>query len=174
MKKCKECGDEFKQFNSIQKLCIKCAMTAGKATVKKEKRKEFDKETKRRKKALKSRNDWLKEAQSVFNKFIRLRDEHLPCISCCRFHNGQYHASHYRSVGACSSLRFNEDNVHKSCYVCNTQLSGNILEYRIELIKKIGIEKVEWLECQPKCRKWTIDEAKEIIKKYKELCKLLT
>ena len=52
-----------------------------------------------RKEKLKSRSDWLKDLQRVFNEFIRLRDADLPCISCGRYHQGQWHAGHYRSVG---------------------------------------------------------------------------
>ena len=39
-------------------------------------------------------------------------------------------------------------NCHKQCSACNdgNKLSGNIHEYRKGLIKKIGTEKVEWLE----------------------------
>ena len=95
-----------------------------------------DKETRDR---LKSRSDHLREAQTVFNKFIRLRDEKAPCISCGRHHKGQYHAGHYRSTGACPELRFEELNVHKQCAPCNDHLSWNIVNYRINLIKKIGI-----------------------------------
>lgn len=167
-KKCK-CGTEFTQYTSMQSCCIQCAIDKGKNNTEKARKSDI----RERKAKLKSRQDWLREAQAIFNKFIRLRDKDLPCISCSRFHQGQNHASHYRSVGACSSLRFNELNVHKSCSVCNTMLSGNIMEYRIALKKKIGPDKVEWLECQPKCRKWTIDEIKAIIKKYRKLCKNL-
>ncbi|MDG6334342.1 recombination protein NinG, partial [Glaesserella parasuis] len=35
---------------------------------------------------LKSRSEWLKDAQAVFNEYIRLRDKDEPCISCQRFH----------------------------------------------------------------------------------------
>ncbi|TEW24926.1 recombination protein NinG, partial [Histophilus somni] len=98
------------------------------------------------KERLKSRSERLKELQGVFNRFIRLRDKNLPCISCGRYHQGQWHAGHYRSVGACPELRFNEDNVHKQCSVCNNHKSGNVIEYRINLVAKIGVERVEFLE----------------------------
>ena len=133
--------------------------------------KKTKKETTERKKALKSRADWLKEAQAVFNKFIRMRDESQPCISCGRHHTGQYHAGHYRTVGAAPELRFNELNVHKQCAPCNNHLSGNLLEYRRKLVAKIGIEKVEWLEGKHEAKKYTIDEILEIKKHYQQKIK---
>ena len=83
---------------------------------------------------LKSRAEWAREAQSAFNSFIRLRDADLPCVSCGRYHGGQYHAGHYLSVGAHPELRFNELNVNKQCAPCNTHLSGNAVRYRVGLI----------------------------------------
>jgi len=116
-----------------------------------------------------------KAAQKAFNAYIRSRDREEPCISCDKPDNGQHqrHASHYRSVGACSQLRFNEENVHASCAQCNGVKSGNITEYRIRLIKKIGVEKVEWLECQNKVTRYTCEELLEIERSYKEKLKEL-
>lgn len=169
-KKCKWCGSKFMQFNSLIVVCsVECAIAIAPKMAQRKREteaREWRKETARRKQAMKTRRDWLKEAQAEFNKYIRLRDADLPCISCGRYHDGQYHASHYRSVGACSSLRFHEDNVHKACSVCNAHLSGNIIEYRIALVAKIGQERVEWLESQPKEFRWTVEQAREIKQTY--------
>jgi hypothetical protein len=121
---------------------------------------------------LKTTQDWLKEAQIIFNQFIRLRDNGLPCISCGQKINGVKHASHYLSSGGHSAVRFHEDNVWVSCYKCNVMLSGNQIQYRRSLIKKIGVERVEWLEENgSKVKKWTIEELKELIKYYKQKIK---
>jgi hypothetical protein len=114
----------------------------------KDKKKEFDKETRQMKKAIKSKADWMREAQDAFNGFIRVRDAGRPCISCDKPNDGyhQRHASHYRSVKACSALRFNTWNVHASCMQCNAILSGNLVEYRVRLTKKIGAGRVELLD----------------------------
>jgi len=40
------------------------------------------KEIKVRKEKLKTRADHLREAQAAVNEYVRLRDAHLPCISC--------------------------------------------------------------------------------------------
>jgi len=128
-------------------------------------------ETKKKKESIKTRAQWLKDAQCWFNRYIRLRDKGDPCISCGRHHQGQYHAGHYLSVGANPELRFIEINNHKQCAPCNNHLSGNIANYRPSLIRKIGLEKVEWLEGPHEPAKHTIDDCKKIIKTYKQKCK---
>jgi hypothetical protein len=124
-------------------------------------------------KSLKTRSEWLKELQTIFNKFIRLRDKSLPCVSCGRFHQGQWHAGHYLSVGAHPELRFNELNVWRQCQPCNAHLSGNLINYRVELIKRIGLAEVERLEGPQLPLKLTIPEIQELIKTYKAKCKEL-
>lgn len=125
------------------------------------------KEIKVRKEKLKGRADHLREAQQAFNEWVRLRDADLPCVSCGRHHDGQYHAGHWRSVGANPELRFEPLNVWKQCAPCNTHLSGNLVNYRISLIQLIGLEKVEWLEGPHEARKYTIDEIKAIKAEYR-------
>lgn len=162
-KKCRSCGELFTPFSSLAKACSpKCALD----TVKKTKQKEFNRETKRRKQAIKSRGDYTKEAQTSFNRYIRERDNHLPCISCNRHHSGQYHAGHYRTVGAHPELRFSEINCHKQCAPCNNHKSGNIVEYRINLSNRITAAEMGWLEGPHEPLKLTIEEIKAIKKKY--------
>ena len=124
-------------------------------------------EIKVRKEKLKSRADHLREAQTVFNEWVRLRDAARPCVSCGRYHEGQYQAGHYRSVAACPELRFEPANVWKQCAPCNTYLSGNLLCYRISLLQLIGAEKVEWLEGPHPARKYTVEEIKTIKADYR-------
>ena len=109
-----------------------------------------------------------KTAQTAFNKYIRLRDEKEPCISCQRHHSGQYHAGHYKTTGAHSELRFNEDNCHKQCSVCNNHLSGNIEHYRPNLIEKIGRKAFDILEGPHSIKKYSPADYKEIELHYKE------
>ncbi|KAA0995463.1 recombination protein NinG [Pseudomonas sp. ANT_J12] len=106
-------------------------------------------EIKVRKEKLKSRAEYAKEAQAVINRYVRLRDAHLGCISCSKpaTWGGQWHCSHFRSVGAAPHIRFNLWNMNKSCSQCNSHLSGNLAGYRPGLIEKIGQERVDWLEC---------------------------
>lgn len=125
------------------------------------------------KERLKTKSQHAKEAQTAFNAYIRKRDEHLPCISCQRHHTGQYHAGHYRSVGGNPELRFEPLNNHKQCAPCNTHLSGNLIDYRINLIKKIGQDAVDWLEGPHEPKRYTIEQIKEITKYYKAKLKEL-
>ena len=164
-KKCKACGNKFALFNSLAQVCsIDCAIQYAKDNKVQERVRR--KLTQIAKERIKTRSEHLREAQTAFNAFIRERDKNEPCISCGRHHNGQYHAGHYRSVGACPELRFCELNVHKQCSACNNHKSGNIVEYRINLVKKIGVEQVEWLEGSHEPKKYTIEQIKDIRAKY--------
>ena len=109
----------------------------------------------------------------MFNQFIRARDGE-KCISCGTIAKRQYHAGHYLTRGARPELAFNEDNCHAQCSICNNHLSGNLAQYRINLINKMGIERVETLENTRQVRKYTIDDYKEIIETYKEKLKTLS
>ena len=98
----------------------------------------------------------LKKTQQVFNRFIRLRDDSLPCISCGRHHEGQYHAGHYRSVGSCPELRFNSRNCFKQCSACNNHLSGNLVNYRNSLVSTFGSSLIDYIEGPHKPKRYTI------------------
>ena len=115
-----------------------------------------------RKEAIKPRAKWLAECQVIVNKIVRLRDRHLPCCSCDRpaSWDGQWHASHLRSVGAASAVRFNLWNIHKGCSVCNNHLSGNLAEYLPRIRARIGDDKVDWLYRQNQIASYDIDYLK--------------
>lgn len=100
------------------------------------------------KERVKPKGQYMREAQAVINRYVRLRDAHLGCISCGKPASwpGQWHCSHFRSVGAAPHLRFNLWNMNRSCSICNNHLSGNIGAYKPALIEKIGQAKVDWLE----------------------------
>jgi hypothetical protein len=167
MPRCRNCKDKFEPVKFNAKYCLKdeCIRTF----VAEVKEKTW-KETKTRMKTdLKTTQDWLKEAQTVFNKYIRLRDEGLNCISCEK-PPLKKNCGHYYSQGGHSNVRFNEDNCHLQCEHCNTYLSGNLLNYQIGIEKRIGAEKL--IELQVKAhieKRWSVEELKEIIKKYKHL-----
>lgn len=169
--KCQVCRAEYKKWRISQKVCgsVECAEEFAKRQREKSERRELM----ARKQAIKSRSEWLKEAQVAVNAYIRERDRHEPCISCGRWHQGQWHAGHYRTVKAAPELRFNELNIHKQCAPCNGPMSGNIVEYRIRLIQKIGLAKVEWLEGKHEPAKYTIEDAKRIKSEYKAKLKEL-
>jgi hypothetical protein len=137
-------------------------------------------EIKVRKEKLKSRADHLREAQAAVNGYVRLRDAHLPCISCDSIPSdhdlitgSRWDAGHYRSVGACPELRFEPLNIHRQCVKCNRNLSGNAVEYRIRLVMRIGADKVDWLEGPHVARKYTVEEIKAIKAEYRALTREL-
>lgn len=191
LKKCRapDCDRLFAPRNSLEKVCSpQCALDLVRLE---QKRKQAEiaklerRELRRRREALKTKGDWMREAQEACNRYIRLRDRDDPCISCGRYEweikhssrGGKWDAGHYISRGAAPELRFHEDNIHKQCKYCNDRLSGNFAQYRIRLIEKIGLERVEFLEGPHELPRWRIEDFKVIKanfnKKHRELKKIL-
>jgi hypothetical protein len=135
-------------------------------------------EIRRRKEALKTVPELLREAQQAFNAFIRARDQAAghACISSGRpldWSGNAVDAGHYRSTGAASHLRFNEDNCHAQSKHDNQYLAGNAIDYRIRLVERIGLERVEALEADNLVRKWTRPELTEVRDTYRAKAKAL-
>lgn len=123
-------------------------------------------------------------AQKVFNECVRLRDTddngNGNCISnpevTLKFGTANCQAGHFISAGSCPRLRFDERNVHLQSKSDNYFKSGNLLEYRRYLIKKIGEDQVKELEqisLNKKPFKWDRFELIEIIETYKAKSKEL-
>lgn len=169
--RCKNCRQLFEPARFNQKFCFdpECV----KVWVTSEKEKQWKKKKAKLKVELMTLQDYFKLAQMTFNKFIRLRDKDKPCISC-NAKAGSYTitAGHY-FPSTNKNVTFNEDNLHGQCwYNCNSNKSGNLIEYRIGLIDRIGTKRLNELELESrKTRKYTIEELKEIIKTYKEKTK---
>ena len=70
-------------------------------------------------------------------------------------YDGIWTASHFKSVGSNSALRFNAWNIHKGCEQCNLFKSGNIAEYEKRLVLKVGSERVDWLKCHNRSREYS-------------------
>lgn len=138
---------------------------------KRERRKDITK----RRENLKTVTDHANEAQAAINAYVRLRDSGKPCISCDRPDRGdhQRHASHYRSRGACSQLRFHLMNIHASCATCNNHHSGNLIEYRIRLVDKFGPELVVWLESQNEITRYSKEYLIRLKKLFNKKTRLL-
>jgi hypothetical protein len=179
-KKCKNpaCGISFPPQRLGQAVCSpQCALAMAPANSEKARKaiaQRDRREIQVRKEKLKSRAEHLREAQAAVNEYIRLRDAHLPCISCDSMPNdndlmtgSRWDAGHYRSVGARPELRFEPLNIHRQCVKCNRNLSGNAVEYRIRLVQRIGAEKVIWLEGPHEPRKYTVEDIKTIKAEYR-------
>ena len=187
-KTCKNpaCGAKFKPMQLGQKVCgWQCGLAiakepANQQVARKAIAQRVRSEIKVRKEALKSRSEHMREAQALFNEFVRLRDSGQPCISCDSqpsdhdlITGSRWDAGHYRSVGACPELRFEPLNVHRQCVKCNRNLSGNAVEYRIRLVRRIGADKVDWLEGPHQARKYTIEDLKALKAEYRDKIKQL-
>ena len=178
-KKCRHCRNEFTPSKPLQVACsVPCALSLTRAKQERERKALATmerKEIRAAKQRLKSRADYMREAQAVINRYVRLRDAHLPCVSCGRpaSWQGQWHASHFRSRGAAPHLRFNLINIHKACSICNNHLSGNIMGYRPELIRRVGIERVEWLESNNAAARHDIHYLKRLKAVFTKKCKRL-
>ncbi|MEK9497088.1 recombination protein NinG [Photorhabdus sp. P32] len=159
-----ECGEKLSQ-----QLYNRDKEKAERALKKKQRQELVEKKDKlkARRLAVKHISYFRNQAQQTFNAFIRERDKDLPCISCGRFHKGQYHAGHYRTTKAHPELRFDEDNTHKQCSACNNYLSGNIINYKPRLIEKIGQERFDALMMPKPLMKWRREDYERICDEYR-------
>ena len=161
---CSICQKEFTKQRMGQVVCSpKCAIKIPKVTRQKEKAL-----VTKRKEAIKTKGEVENDVEKVVNAYIRERDKDLPCISCGATTCYPYfHAGHFIAVGANPSIRFETENIHKQCAKCNTWGNGSYGTYRIGLIKKIGLDRVDWLEGPHPVRKYTKDDLLEIKAQYK-------
>lgn len=186
-KKCAVCKTQFRTFSSFVSWCSpECGAVLAQLKLAKQKEtaaKEERKADRAKKEALKTKGDWLREAQAAFNAFIRERDRQAgyPCISSGKplqwgvpgLRHHQVDAGHYRSVGSAPHLRFDERNCHAQSVVDNRYGAGRAVDYRINLIARIGLEEVEALEADNEPRHYTIDDLKAIKATYKAKLKAL-
>ena len=174
-RKCAVCAETFRPQRMGQRVCSPaCAAVQGKRDSEQQDRKK----TRERKQALKTRSEWIKEAQIVFNQFVRLRDQLAghACISSGRpldWSGNAVDAGHYRPVGSAPHLRFNEDNCHAQSKHDNQYKSGNAVDYRLGLIARIGLARVEALEADQTPRHYTIEDLKQIKATYRAKLKAL-
>ena len=179
-KSCRQCKREFMPARPMQAVCSPvCAqrkVLADKAAEKAAERAM----TRKRREAIKTIPQRIADAQKEFNAYIRARDHAQPCICCGRTTNdrdlitgSRWDAGHYRSTGSASHLRFHEDNCHRQLVACNRHGAGRAVDYRIGLIARIGVERVEALEASNVPHKWTHDELIEIAARYKAKRKAL-
>ena len=162
--KCKACKSRFEPKN---KMHVVCSYVCSIKHVENEKVKAWQIQKKKLKEELKPLSKVLNDTQKVFNIWIRHRDKDNNCISCNKPPKKK-NAGHYIHSKKSELLTFHEDNVHLQCERCNTHLHSNAIEYRINLIQKIGIDRVEWLEANRNVvKKHTKSELIDIQNKYK-------
>ena len=126
-----------------------------------------------------------KRAKYYFNLFIRLRDTDDngfgKCISSghpLRFADPNIQAGHFYSAGKFPNMEFNEDNVNVQGKSDNYFNGGNLLQYRRNLVKKIGgdaVDSLDWKAEMYKRNGYKQDRffLIEVIEKYLAKCKEL-
>ncbi|EPJ3098109.1 TPA: recombination protein NinG [Klebsiella pneumoniae] len=163
-RKCTHCREWFHPAREGQVVCsFECASAIGKKQTEKAReaakaravklQRESEKEGRQRRRAkrieLKTKSQWRSEAQTAFNKYVRLRDAGKPCISCGRLPEqklgGTMDCGHYRTRGAARHLSFNLHNTAAQCVYCNRDRAGAQKAFEQGLIQRIGPEAVEAL-----------------------------
>ena len=170
---CRQCNKVFIPRKPMQRVCdLNCAIAESRSKSARKAQAVEKRAHRARKAALRTITDEANAAQQMFNQWVKYRDWGKPCISCGQpAHIGARHASHYRSRKAASQLRYHPDNVRMSCAQCNVSKSGNVVEYRIALVKLIGDDRVLSLEHNNSTRKWGKDELKRIARIYRRKAK---
>lgn len=170
-RKCRICRQEYRPRGPMQRVCSPdCAVNL--AVLERNKRELTEKratrkEIKARKEKIKTRSDYMKEAQIAFNGYIRTRDMAKPCICCGQplesgSVGGAFDCGHYRSVGSAPHLRFDERNAHGQRKQCNRWGAGRAVDYRLGLIARLGAAAVDSLESDNTPKKWTVAELRAI------------
>ena len=168
MARCKICRDKFEPRFFLQKACFNPACLDAWSKIDRQKKtdtvakvnniklKAFNKETKRLKESIKKRTgakgfyDNLKVELHKYIKHVLRKGE--PCYTCDlpqKFGDSPqaFHVGHFIPQKQVDPRRFMLINLRIQCYKCNTHNSGMRAEYKERLINELGVNKVEWLEC---------------------------
>ena len=173
--KCKQCKSKFipKYFNQkyclINDECIKAHVESAKKIQIKVKKKE----NQVKKLELKPKSYWLAILQKEINQIVRLIDKDCPCISSGRAYRTDDQAGHFYSVGSTPAFRFNLLNLWSQSIKDNMHNSGNLLNYREQLVKFDIIDLIEDEKRKYPTLKLSIEEIKEAISKSKIVKKVM-
>ena len=177
--KCRHCRKATSDALRLHQECVEPWYEANRERLAKAKERALKRQHKAQRAADKARAqklesiaDLIKLADRAFAAWVRARDRLAghPCISSGRpldWTGNQVDAGHYRSRGAASHLRYHPDNCHAQSKGDNLWKSGNVVEYRIRLIRRIGLERVQALEADNHVHHWTKDELRGIAATYR-------
>lgn len=175
MRKCKACKQPFTpKYSTTQITCSPCCAFEYAVL---QRKKKYDLETRKRRKEF-VKNDLahqFKLTKKVLQKYAKLRDKGLPCISCGTTKNVQFCGGHFKTAGGYPELALDPKNINGQCNKnCNLALSGNISGnktskgYRQGIIERFGRKRLNYLErYHPPC-KWTYEQLVAIRKEYNE------
>jgi Bacteriophage Lambda NinG protein len=170
---CKVCKTPYTPKKMGQKVCgIDCGLSFGREVNRKNAEKLAKAERiadKARLQSLKPLSYWAARAQEQVNRYIRLKQRGMPCISCNKPWQPDFQAGHYLSVGAHRELRFEPDNIHLQCIQCNMHKGGNAIQYRAGLVRRHGVHLVDALEAPHPLPKWTREDYQNIEAAFKAL-----
>jgi len=172
-KKCAICEQSFYPAKTTQRVCsMKCSIEFANQKAKEKAIKQARKEKKEWKENTMTASQWKQKFQTIFNKYIRKRDELRGCVSCgCDLSKRKFDAGHFYAT-TYEGLRFNELNVHGQCVKCNRHEHGNLHEYRKGILNRITPDQLKWLdEHRHDELRLTIPEIKKLIDEYKQKIK---
>ena len=141
MKQCTNCKKQKQIWKNRtidgvkMNLCKTCNNLIDKET--KKKKKEAIKEKKRL-----STSALIKELDTIFSMYIRLRDSNqkgmFDCCTCGKTYDFSHlQAGHFRSRRLMNT-RWNEKNVHGQCKACNIILKGEEYKHSLHIDKTYG------------------------------------
>jgi hypothetical protein len=176
-KKCKACTGLYTPRASTQQACSPiCAIAWNKAKEAKKADREQNKEHRLKRKIFKASDLKTRKiaAKIACHRYIRERDKNQTCICCGRKLGDKFDAGHFLESGNNPQIRFDEDNIHAQSVYCNQYKGGDSDDYRGNLIKKIGLERVERLEnMKGGAVKRSAEDYKQIESYYKDKLKAL-
>jgi hypothetical protein len=170
--KCKACGTLYVKTRPLQSVCsIPCSLKVAREKTQKtikEKDRQDKKAVREKLDAMKTKSDWIKECQTLVNRYVRLRDirKGLGCVSCGApyrdGYGGIFDAGHLRSVGSAPQLRFLTTQISLQCVKCNRFGGGRVFEFRAEMVRRNGQEWMDRLESMNGRADFTIDYLKRL------------
>jgi len=193
-KRCPTCRVMFTPARDSQAVCgeIECAIAHGQSEKGRESTRKAlaqveRSEIKLRKEKLKSRSEFVQEAEKAVRDYRRTYELSIGsgCISCGESQEsilaaqgwktgGAFDAGHFLGKGARPELRMVPNNIWLQCKGCNAgsfkfaRKGATVSEgFRAGLIDRIGLEAVEALEADHEPRKYTIDDLKAITAEYR-------
>ena len=170
-RQCKICKAIYTPIRPLQSVCgVTCAIALGNQKAVKKALRTYREDSK-------TLTQHKKDTQVYFNRYINLRDMHKPCISCQKSpYLGKRNASHFRPRSTAAILSYNFLQVRSSCEPCNSNLSGNLVQYRIALAKILTPEQLAAIENNNKRADFTVEYLKRLqgilkrrVKYYKKL-----
>ena len=125
--------------------CIDASIQYARDKVKQKQTKDWQKEKKSLKTALKTKSDYERDLQKEVNTIVRLIDKGFVCISTGKPLNDKFDAGHFYSRGANATLRFNLFNIYAQSVYANQYLSGDQTNFISGLRQHYGNEHAEYV-----------------------------